>query len=94
MANIRTEEEIRLQVEGLKKMKDKFPEFSKFENRNNWAIIDAQISVIQGIKEAEDYYIEETLQGFCDGDNDAYYEAVRAEDWLLGVIKEDLFSNN
>lgn len=93
MANIRTEEEIRLQVEGLKRMKDIFPEFSKHGNINNWAVIDAQLAVVQGTRDAESYYIEETLQGFCDGDNDAYYEAVRAEDWLLGVTDEDIFTN-
>lgn len=93
MANIRTEEEIIFQVEGLNRMKGMFPEFSKHGNRNNWAVIDAQIAVLQGLKEAEDYYIEETLQGFCDGDNDAYYEAVRAEDWLFGITNENIFTN-
>jgi len=92
MANIRTDEEIRLQVEGLKRMKDRFPEFSKFGDKN-WELIDAQIDVIQGLKNAEDFYVDETTEEFQDGDNDTYFEAVRAEDWLLGIVKEDIFSD-
>jgi hypothetical protein len=87
----RTQEEIDRQIEGLKKMKDTLPEFSHFGD-NNWEKIDAQISVLRGHSTPDDYYVDEGMDDYQDGDNDTYFEAEAALFWLNGENDEDLFS--
>ena len=86
----KTDAEIQLQIEGLKKMKDNLPKFSVFGD-NNHAPIDAQISVLEGKRKADYYYEDETSDEYNDGDNEVYFAAEKAEEWLNGKIKEDLF---
>jgi hypothetical protein len=90
MQKKRTEEEIKRQIDGLKKMKETLPEHSIFGN-NNWEAIDAQLDILEGKKEKEDFYINETSDEYEDGCNDIYFEAEKAESWLDGETNEDLF---
>lgn len=76
----RTAKEIKKQIEGLKKMKKTLPEFSFFGD-NNWDGIDAQLDVLEGMKEAEDF----------EDDDEIYSLASQAEEWLNGERDEDLF---
>lgn len=87
---MRTKEEITKQIEGLKLMKEKLPEFSFFGD-NNWEQIDAQLDILELTKEPGDFYIDETSEEFEDGNNGVYNEAEKAEQWLNGEIDEDLF---
>ena len=78
----RTKEEIKRQVEGLQKMKKTLPQYSFFGD-DNWAGIDAQLDVIEGIREPDDF----------ESDSDEIYSmAQQAEDWLNGS-KDDLFED-
>lgn len=86
----RTEKEIARQIEGLKKMKKSLPEFSAFGDKN-WETIDAQLDVLEGKKDPDDFYVDETSEEFEDGDNDIYFAAERTQEWLNGNQKEDLF---
>lgn len=86
----RTKEQIDRQIEGLKKMKDWLPEFDMFGN-GNWEKIDAQLDVLEDKKEPDDFYVDESAEEYQDGDNDVYFEATRAADWLDGSEKDDLF---
>lgn len=81
MAQKRTPEEIKRQIEGLKIEKGKLPQRSAFGD-DNWATIDAQISILNEEKDAEDY---------CFDEDQVYSSALDAEEWLLGERKEDLF---
>lgn len=77
------EEIINRQVECLKNMKEVLPVYSKLGDPN-WAAIDAQIEIITGRKTLDNYSnpaIHEYIQ----------HEASRAELWLMGYFKEDLF---
>ena len=87
----RTKEEIARQIEGLKRMKKSLPEFSAFGDKN-WEKIDAQLDVLEGLKDADDFYIDETAEEFEDGDNDIYSAAEEAEEWLNGHA-DDLFED-
>lgn len=78
---MRTKEEVDRQIDGLKKMKSTVPEFSKFGD-NNWEKINAQLDVLEDLKEPDDFYI---------GHNDVYNAAVEAEEWMNGEDNEDLF---
>jgi hypothetical protein len=86
----RTQDEINLQIEGLKKDKEKVPEQSMFGDKN-WEKIDAMISVLEGKKKTNDYYEDESAEEFEEGDNDIFFDAERAEQWLQGHEKADLF---
>lgn len=96
MKKIRTQAEINIQIEGLKKEKESLPQFSSFGD-NNWDLIDAQLDILEGKKIASDF---DQLQE--DGDtydldeqerNSIILDAVEtAEDWLCGKINENLFS--
>lgn len=88
----RKEKEIQRQIKGLKKMKKTLPQFSHFGDKN-WKKIDVQLDVLEGIKDADDFYIDETADEFEDGDNDIYFAAQEAEQWLNGDKKEDLFED-
>jgi hypothetical protein len=86
----RTQAEIDRQIEGLTKMKDHLPEYSMFGDAN-WEKIDAQIAVLKGEAEPNDYYINEDGEDYEDGDNDVWSEAERASQWLDGEENDDLF---
>jgi hypothetical protein len=86
----RTQEEIDRQVSGLLKMRSTMPRINFF-GENNWSVIDAQIAVIKGEKKPDHYYIDETSEDYKPDDNQIWSEAERAEQWLLGVEKNDLF---
>lgn len=79
---MRSQEEIKRQIEGLKKEKASLPEFNFF-NENNWERIDAQLSILDGLETYEDY--EEAEQRI---ESAAY----QAQQWLDGEDDEDLFS--
>lgn len=82
----RTEKEIKRQVEGLKKYKEKLPEISKY-GVNEWDKIDAQIAVLEDKKFVSEFW-NEKLE---DRDNHVLSAAQDAEDWLFGNILHDLF---
>lgn len=86
----RTTDEINRQIEGLKKERTKLPHFSFFGG-DNWMRIDAQISVLEGKGEADDFYVDESSEEYEDGDNELFFDVERAEDWLNGTVDEDLF---
>lgn len=86
----RTHDEVVRQIEGLYKMKENLPEISSIGTKN-WEYIDAQIDVLEGSSAPDDYYQDETGEDYQDGDNEVYFEAVKAEQWLDGECNEDLF---
>lgn len=86
----RTGEEIQRQIDGLKAMKKELPETTFFGD-NNWERIDAQLDIIECLKDADDFYIDETSDEYEEGDNDIYFAAVDAENWLDGEKEDDLF---
>ena len=77
----RTQKEIDRQINGLKEQRRLLPNFTLFGD-NNWEQIDAQLDVLEGKKTSED---------FNDGDNNTYFEAVKADEWFSGASDEDLF---
>ena len=87
---MRTKEEINYQIKGLTKMRETLPQKSRFGD-DNWKKIDAQISVLKGQAKPDDFYIDEGLEEYQDGDNDVYNEAYTAKEWLDGNVSEDLF---
>lgn len=87
---MRTQQEIERQIEGLKKMKATLPKKSMFGD-DNWAKIDAQISILDGSKRPDHYYNDESSEDYQDGDNEIYFEADAAEQWLNGSTNDDLF---
>ncbi len=89
---LRTPAEIERQINGLKAEKETLPEFSFF-NDNNWERIDAQLDVLEGLKEPDDFYIDETSDEYEEGDNEVYFAAVAADEWMDGLRKDDLFDN-
>ena len=88
----RKQKEIDRQIKGLKRMKKRLPEHSSFGDKN-WEKIDAQLDVLEGLEDADDFYQDETADEFEDGDNDVYYAAQQAEEWLSGEHEEDLFED-
>lgn len=86
----RSQSEIDAQIEGLKKDKKKLPEFSAFGDKN-WEKIDAQIDILEGKGNSDSLYIDETADEYEEGDNDIYFAAKDAENWLDGSRDEDLF---
>ena len=87
-----TPEEIARQIAGLKKEKETLPEFSFFGD-SNWKKTDAVIEVLEGKAKADSFYVNENSEEYEDGDNDIYFEAERAEQWLAGVENEDLYDS-
>ena len=90
MSARKTQEEINLQIEGLKNSKKTLPQFSMFGD-DNWAKIDAQLDVLEGKKDPDDFYVDETAEEFEEGDNDVYTAAEDAEMWMDGNYDGDLF---
>lgn len=86
----RTAEEIKRQVDGLLKMKDKLPR-RNFFGGDNHAQIDAQIAVLQGRRKPDDFYQDEHADDYEDGDNETWSLAEQAEQWLNGFSQNDLF---
>lgn len=82
---MRTAEEIEKQVLGLQKMKSTLPKVNFFGD-DNWEKIDAQISVLKGEKTADEFIEEDS-----DEENQAYEDALQAEEWLHGHTNDDLF---
>ena len=78
---MRTTEEKQIQIDGLKAQKERLPEFSMFGDEN-WAAIDAMISIVMELATYKQYKYE------------CYFiesEAYRATEWLAGNDDEDLF---
>jgi hypothetical protein len=88
----RTQEEIRRQVDGLKKEKERLPEYSMFGD-NNHAATDAAIEVLEERRLASDYEeYDESIHSFPEDDIEHVRQmALRAEDWLDGYTNDDLF---
>ena len=78
---MRTQKEIDQQKVGLKKQRESLPEISGLGN-NNWKAIDAQLDILDGIKDHSDF--EE-----CEDDVES--AAYDAEQWLDGFQDEDLY---
>ncbi len=87
---MRTKEEIALQIEGLKNEKETVPAFSNFGDANHEKI-DAQLDVLEGLKEPDDFYKSESDEDFEQGDNDVYFAALEAEEWLNSSEVYNLF---
>ena len=83
----RTQEEINRQIEGLTKMKDTLPEYSKLGNLNH-KIIDAQILFLKEENLPEEW--EDELD-WGDELEEILTEAQEAIYWLSGEREEDLF---
>ena len=79
----RTKEEIDRQITGLENMKNTLPETSMFGDKN-WEKIDAQIAVLKGESESDDFHVDESSEDYRDGDNDLWSDTDRAERWLDG----------
>lgn len=90
---LKTTEEKNIQIEGLKKDKLKFPEFSAFGDKN-WEKIDAKLDVLEGLKNPDDFWQDESDEDYQDGDNDIYNAAIEAEEWMQGNIDDNLFSQD
>ncbi len=87
--SLRTEDEINIQIEGLKRDREKLPRYSMFHTPN-WDIIDQQIRILQGVDSIDDVQEDEEL--LEEGDSDEVYQgAMRANDWLKKDIDENLF---
>jgi hypothetical protein len=86
--NMRTQEEIKRQIEGLEKMKTWLPEYSGLGTPNH-ELIDVQISIIDGSSELSD--IDEGDFEEMDAQNQVHRGAEEAEMWLDGDREEDLF---
>jgi hypothetical protein len=88
----RTPEEIARQIAGLKKEKETLPEFSNFGDEN-WKKTDAMLDVLEGKAKPDDFYVNENAEEYEDGDNDIFFDADRAEQWLFGNETEDLYDS-
>lgn len=85
---MRSKEEIQRQVEGIKAQKSNIPEYSVF-GTPNWGIFDAQIAVLQGDSDVEDF--PEGDWESMDEENEIYRGAEEAQDWLDNDNADDLF---
>lgn len=85
---MRTQEEIKRQIEGILSEKSSLPEYSHFGDPNH-AIADAQISILDGSRDLSDY--DEGDWDEMDEDNKIYRGAEQADEWLQGNDDEDLF---
>lgn len=94
MSIVRTQEEIDRQIAGLSKEKQMLPEFSGLGTPNH-AMADAQIDVLQNIKDADEFaddMPDEEDENFDDA-NEIHNAAISAEEWLDGHRTEDLFDS-
>jgi hypothetical protein len=87
----KTKQEIDAQIKGLELMKAGIPEYSMFGSPNH-LIIDAQISILKGEEDLEDF--DEGDWESMDEDNQVYRGAEDAVQWLDGDREEDLFDKS
>lgn len=85
---MKSQEEIKRQIDGLLQMKTWLAEYSAFGTPNH-EIIDAQISILDGSNELSD--IDEGDWEDHDEQNEIFREAEEAVMWLDGDRDEDLF---
>ena len=78
---MRTKEEIQHQIDGLKSKRKRLPEYSYFGS-NNWAVIDTQLSILDGSKKYKD---------FENAEDEIETAAYEANEWLTNSNTEDLF---
>jgi hypothetical protein len=88
---MRTEKEIKRQIEGLEKMKTWLPYYSFFGAPNH-ELINTQISILDGSSVLSD--IDEGDFEQMDEQNHIYRGAEDAEMWLDGDRDEDLFEEH
>lgn len=80
---MRTKDDIQKQITGLKDMRFVLPEFDIFGD-SNWAPIDAQIDVLEEIKDVE--YLFTTISYNC------RVAAKKAVDWLNSDDSTNLYT--
>jgi len=82
---MRTPEEIKRQIDGLKEERQRLPEYSAF-NDNNWVVIDVQIAILERKKSYDNDYKDEK-------DDRIESAAYNADYWLNseGDDVDDLF---
>lgn len=85
---MRTQQEIKRQIEGLENEKQTLPEYSHFGDPNH-LVIDAKISILDGSNKLSDY--DEGDWDNMDEDNKIYRGAEEADNWLQEDDDEDLF---
>ena len=91
---MRNQQEIDRQIAGLKNQKAGLPEFTVFGD-NNWAKADAQLDILEGKKDMDEFDRESL--GEDDEDKGAAIRdaAEEAQDWLYGIEgdgMDDVFS--
>lgn len=74
---MRTQEQIKRQVDGLKEERKSLPEIG-----NNWKNIDAQIDILTGVKDLYSFEAEEV---------EIYMAANDAANWVEEECDKDLF---
>lgn len=89
----KTPEEIAAQIAGLEKMKLNIPPRSLFGDDNHGPI-DAQIAVLKGEKTPKSFYVDESAEEYEPGDNDIYFDAEQAADWINGKVAGNLFDED
>lgn len=88
----KTNEEIKKQIEDLKKERETIPEFSAFGDAN-WKGIDGQVAVLEKIlkDDMDDMDVEGKVNDLMDmaGENYAeseFFPQIEAYDWAVGKI--------
>jgi hypothetical protein len=88
---MRTPEEIKRQVEGLVKMKEWIPEYSKLGDPNHKAI-DLQIDILKGVRDWSEFKSidESDIDNYLENDclQDAAY---RTQYWVTELDDHDLY---
>lgn len=90
---MRTTEEIKKQIDGLKLMKTGLPEYSLFGDANHKGI-DAQLDILERVKDMGDF--EEYDEDEYDSEEEFNYiqsQAQEADDWLHSDSIENLFDD-
>jgi len=85
---MRTQEEIKIQIEGLENEKQTLPKYSSFGDPTH-AIIEAQISILDGSNDLTDF--DDGNWEEMDEDHKIYCGAEDAYNWLQGYSDYDLF---
>lgn len=90
-STIRTPDEIKRQIYCIMAMK----ELKRRWNRATIDGFDAQIEILTGAAEVDAYLPDDTAEEFDDSDNEIYFEADAAAQWLHNAkIKTDVFDEN
>lgn len=90
---MRTAEEIKTQIDGLKLIKNRLPEYSLFGDANHKGI-DAQLDILERVKDMDDF--EEYDEDEYDSEQEFDYiqsQAQEADDWLHSDSAENLFDD-